>query len=104
MAVNKIVLLYYLSIKISIGGANSRRQNKTILIYVFEFLYYRYFINSSTSEKFRMHREKMARRMQQYLEARECRRQLLLSYFGEPKTGTESKEPNPNCCDICNKW
>lgn len=44
----------------------------------------------------------MLKYLQKYLETRNCRRQLLLSYFDDSNTFIE-KVPTPNCCDNCTK-
>lgn len=42
--------------------------------------------------------EKLLQAMVHYSTARECRRKVLLSYFGEECSGAENHK---NCCDIC---
>ncbi|XP_065222442.1 bifunctional 3'-5' exonuclease/ATP-dependent helicase WRN-like [Planococcus citri] len=66
-----------------------------------DFSLQRYFTNTgSTNASIRDHRERMVRLMQQYLQTRECRRQLLLSYFTETAPDLPTTL-SANCCDNC---
>ncbi|XKL69155.1 hypothetical protein PGB90_006924 [Kerria lacca] len=62
-----------------------------------------YFIENISNKKFQEHRKRMLKYLQKYLETRNCRRQLLLSYFDDSNTFIE-KVPTPNCCDNCTKF
>nr|CAD7463015.1 unnamed protein product [Timema tahoe] len=61
-----------------------------------------HFISSLTGE-FRAHREDMIRRMEKYLETRQCRRKLLLSHFEGEEGRTAKKELSKICCDNCTR-
>lgn len=57
-----------------------------------------------TNNAYRAHREKMAKVIEQFLETRKCRRELLLTYFEDDTTVTKSDDniaKNNNCCDNC---
>lgn len=59
-------------------------------------------LSNLTNDTYRAHKEKMAKVIEQYMETRLCRRQLLLSYF-EDNSPSIIDESNirKNCCDNC---
>nr|CAD7400796.1 unnamed protein product [Timema cristinae] len=61
-----------------------------------------HFLSNLTGE-FRAHREDMIRRMEKYLETRECRRKLLLSHFEGEEERAAKKELSKICCDNCTR-
>ncbi|XP_026812817.1 Werner syndrome ATP-dependent helicase homolog [Rhopalosiphum maidis] len=60
-------------------------------------------LSNLTNDTYRSHKEKMAKVIEQYLETRLCRRQLLLSYFEDVSSSTKSDTAiiKENCCDNC---
>lgn len=59
-------------------------------------------LSNLTNDTYRAHKEKMAKVIEQYMETRLCRRQLLLSYFEDPSSSTiVSTNIRKNCCDNC---
>lgn len=55
-----------------------------------------------TSDTYRAHKEKMAKVIEQYMETRLCRRQLLLSYFEDASLSTtDDINTKKSCCDNC---
>jgi Werner syndrome ATP-dependent helicase len=59
-------------------------------------------LSSLTNDTYRAHKEKMAKVIEQYMETRWCRRQLLLSYFEDNSLSTANgSNSKKNCCDNC---
>lgn len=60
------------------------------------------FSNLTNDDTYRAHKEKMAKVIEQYMETRLCRRQLLLSYFEDSTTSsTNNVDFKKDCCDNC---
>lgn len=60
-------------------------------------------LSNLTNDTYRSHKEKMAKVIEQYMETRLCRRQLLLSYFEDVPSSTTSDSTiiRTDCCDNC---
>lgn len=60
-------------------------------------------LSNLTNDTYRSHKEKMAKVIEQYMETRLCRRQLLLSYFEDVTLSTTSDTNiiRTDCCDNC---
>lgn len=59
-------------------------------------------LSNLTNDSYRAHKEKMAKVIEQYMETRLCRRQLLLSYFEDKSSSTvDSTDNKKDCCDNC---
>lgn len=59
-------------------------------------------LSNLTNDTYRAHKEKMAKVIEQYMETRLCRRQLLLSYFEDTSLSeNDSTEVRKDCCDNC---
>lgn len=60
-------------------------------------------LSNLTNDTYRAHKEKMAKIIEQYMETRLCRRQLLLSYFEDTSSlsTTEGTNIKTDCCDNC---
>lgn len=56
-------------------------------------------LSNLTNNTYRAHKEKMAKIIEQYMETRWCRRQLLLSYFEDNTLSTNNSKKD--CCDNC---
>lgn len=54
------------------------------------------------SEKYKNHKETMARKMAKYLDSRDCRRNFILSHF-EGKPDDTNYKPKAKCCDNCTR-
>lgn len=62
----------------------------------------RIIFSNLSNDTYRAHKEKMAKVIEQYMETRLCRRQLLLSYFEESSVLlTNDMNLRQNCCDNC---
>ena len=68
----------------------------------------RHFINDIKEEKFREYKEQMLLKMQRFLKASGCRRNILLKHFEEEDAfkSNDSKDDcdscsGPDCCDNC---
>jgi len=59
-------------------------------------------LSNLTNDTYRAHKEKMAKVIEQYMETRLCRRQLLLSYFEDNYSSTtDATNVKKDCCDNC---
>lgn len=59
-------------------------------------------LSNLTNDTYRAYKEKMAKVIEQYMETRLCRRQLLLSYFEDNSPSiTDSSNIRKDCCDNC---
>lgn len=59
-------------------------------------------LSNLTNDTYRAHKEKMAKVIEQYMETRWCRRQLLLSYFEDnTQSATNGSNSKKDCCDNC---
>lgn len=62
----------------------------------------RIIFSNLSNDTYRAHKEKMAKVIEQYMETKLCRRQLLLSYFEESSAlSTTDMNLKKNCCDNC---
>jgi Werner syndrome ATP-dependent helicase len=61
-----------------------------------DFVINRFFIKDIKDQEIKRYREKMVDAIEKYIYTRECRRKLLVSYFGDFEIGC-----NINCCDNC---
>jgi len=60
-------------------------------------------LSNLTNDTYRSHKEKMAKVIEQYMETRLCRRQLLLSYFEDVSLliTSDTNIIRTDCCDNC---
>jgi len=59
-------------------------------------------LSNLTNDTYYAHKEKMAKVIEQYMETRLCRRQLLLSYFEDSSSLIlDYNNLRNDCCDNC---